>query len=215
MHRPVGTGRVAIVLTIGPADHPGDSKSQALTRRPWLRHSETRMPAHRYPVVVGPDLALRYASAFDAMNLPTADGTTAIAGPVVDSSHLQRMRERIAVFGLTLQSLTPRRSSSCARGVGPGARRPAASFSLSFASAACSCPSLNPGCAAVTGLAAQSLLGGDDRGVKLERRAVDGLVPSQRTASQASLASSFPPRSRTIHLLSWACRTRTLTLSFW
>ncbi len=65
------------------------------------------MPAHRYRVVVEGELGPRYASAFDGMTLLAHDGITEIVGPIIDSSHLHGMLERIASLGLTVHSLTP------------------------------------------------------------------------------------------------------------
>ncbi len=65
------------------------------------------MSAHRYRVVVEGELGPRYASAFDGMTVSAHDGRTEIMGPVVDSSHLHGLLDRIAGLGLTLHSLTP------------------------------------------------------------------------------------------------------------
>jgi hypothetical protein len=65
------------------------------------------MSPHRYRVVVEGELGPRYASAFDGMTISAHDGRTEITGPIVDSSQLQGLLERIAGLGLTLHSLTP------------------------------------------------------------------------------------------------------------
>ncbi len=65
------------------------------------------MSANRYRVVVEGELGARYASAFDGMTISSCDGRTEITGPIVDSSHLQGLLERIASLGLTVHSLTP------------------------------------------------------------------------------------------------------------
>jgi hypothetical protein len=65
------------------------------------------MSAHRYRVVVEGELGLRYESAFDGMTLSAHDGRTDISGPIIDSSHLHGLLDRIAGLGLTVHSLTP------------------------------------------------------------------------------------------------------------
>ena len=65
------------------------------------------MSAHRYTVVVEGELGPRYASAFDGMTISAQDGRTEITGPIVDSSHLHGLLERIAGLGLTVYSLNP------------------------------------------------------------------------------------------------------------
>jgi hypothetical protein len=65
------------------------------------------MSAHRYRVVVVGELGPRYASAFDGMTLFAHGGRTEITGPIIDSSHLHGLLERIAGLGLTVHSLTP------------------------------------------------------------------------------------------------------------
>ena len=65
------------------------------------------MSAHRYRVVVEGELGPRYASAFDGMTLSADDGRTEISGPIIDSSHLHGLLDRIAGLGLTVHSLTP------------------------------------------------------------------------------------------------------------
>ena len=77
------------------------------------------MSAHRYTVVVEGELGPRYASAFDGMTVSAHDGRTEITGPIVDSSHLQGLLERIAGLGLTVYSLNPLDSE----GAEAGARR--------------------------------------------------------------------------------------------
>jgi hypothetical protein len=65
------------------------------------------MSAHDYRVVVEGELGPRYASAFDGMTLSAHNGRTEITGPIIDSSHLHGLLERIAGLGLTLHSVTP------------------------------------------------------------------------------------------------------------
>src|SRR5689334_2437239 len=65
------------------------------------------MSPRRYCVVIEGELGPRYASAFDGMTVSACCGTTEIAGPIRDPSHLQGLLERIAGLGLTLHSLTP------------------------------------------------------------------------------------------------------------
>ena len=65
------------------------------------------MSAHRYRVVVEGELGPRYASAFDGMTLSAHDGRTDITGPIIDSSHLHGLLDRIAGLGLTVHSLNP------------------------------------------------------------------------------------------------------------
>lgn len=52
------------------------------------------------------ELGPRYASAFDGTTLRAHDGETDITGPIIDQSHLDGLRERIASLGLTLHSFT-------------------------------------------------------------------------------------------------------------
>jgi hypothetical protein len=66
-----------------------------------------RMSPHRYRIVIEGELGPRYASAFDGMTLCAHNGETEIIGPIVDSSHLHGLLERIAGLGLRLHSLTP------------------------------------------------------------------------------------------------------------
>ena len=70
------------------------------------------MSAHRYTVVVEGELGPRYASAFDGMTISAKDGRTEITGPIIDSSHLHGLLERIAGLGLTVYSLNPLNSES-------------------------------------------------------------------------------------------------------
>jgi hypothetical protein len=64
------------------------------------------MSSHRYRLIVDGELGPRYASAFEGMAISAHDGLTEIKGPVIDSSQLLGLVERIAGLGLTLQSLT-------------------------------------------------------------------------------------------------------------
>lgn len=64
------------------------------------------MSAHCYCVVAEEQLGPRYASAFDGMTLCAHDDRTEITAPIIDSSHLHGLLERIVGLGLTLHSLT-------------------------------------------------------------------------------------------------------------
>ena len=66
-----------------------------------------RMSPPRYRIVIKGELGPRYGSAFDGMTLCARNGMTEISGPIIDSSHLQGLLERIAGLGLTLHSLNP------------------------------------------------------------------------------------------------------------
>jgi hypothetical protein len=63
------------------------------------------MSVHRYRVVVLGELGPRYESAFDGMTLSAHGGRTEITGPIIDSSHLHGLLDRIAGLGLTVHSL--------------------------------------------------------------------------------------------------------------
>lgn len=65
-----------------------------------------RMSSQRYCVIVDGELGRRYAAAFEGMAISAHDGLTEIEGPVIDSSELLGLLERIAGLGLTLRSLT-------------------------------------------------------------------------------------------------------------
>ena len=65
MHRVIGTGWVAIVSDDLAGGSLGRFQVPSTHTSAIVGTCETRMQAHRYPVVVGPDLGLRYASAFD------------------------------------------------------------------------------------------------------------------------------------------------------
>jgi hypothetical protein len=65
-----------------------------------------RMSSHRYCLIVDGELGRRYAAAFEGMAISAHDGLTEIEGPVIDSSQLLGLLERIAGLGLTLRSLT-------------------------------------------------------------------------------------------------------------
>lgn len=65
------------------------------------------MSAHRYRVVVEGELGPRHATAFEGMTGSAHDGRTEITGPIVDSSQLHGLLERIAGLGLTVHSLNP------------------------------------------------------------------------------------------------------------
>jgi hypothetical protein len=59
----------------------------------------------RYRVIVEGELGPRYASAFEGMAVSAHYGITEITGPVVDSSHLQGLLERISDLGLAVRSV--------------------------------------------------------------------------------------------------------------
>jgi hypothetical protein len=65
------------------------------------------MSTHHYRLIVEGELGPRYASAFDGMTLFAHDGRTDITGPIIDSSHLHGLLERVASLGLTVHSVTP------------------------------------------------------------------------------------------------------------
>ena len=65
------------------------------------------MSPHRYRIVIEGELGPRYASAFDGMTIHADNGETEIIGPIIDSSHLHGLLERIAGLGLTLHSVNP------------------------------------------------------------------------------------------------------------
>ena len=65
------------------------------------------MSPKRYRLIIEGELGPRYASAFDGMTSHAQNGTTEITGPIIDSSRLQGLLERIAGLGLTLRSLNP------------------------------------------------------------------------------------------------------------
>ena len=64
------------------------------------------MSSQQYSLIVDGELGPRSASAFEGMAISAHDGLTEITGPVVDSSQLLGLLERIAGLGLTLRSLT-------------------------------------------------------------------------------------------------------------
>ena len=83
---------------------------------------------HIYRLVVEGELGPRYASAFGAMTLSAQNGETEITGPVIDSSHLAGLLQRIAGLGLTLCSVNRLEADNAAadehpHGTNPG--RPA------------------------------------------------------------------------------------------
>jgi hypothetical protein len=79
-----------------------------------------RMSPRQYHLIVDGELGPRYGSAFEGMTLSAHDGMTEISGPIIDSSQLAGLLERITGLGLSLRSLTrldaesaePTRSSS-------------------------------------------------------------------------------------------------------
>jgi hypothetical protein len=77
------------------------------------------MSERRYRVVVEGELGSRYESAFDGMTISTGGGRTEITGPIIDSSHLHGLLERIAGLGLTVHSLTPLGAESAGSGAPP------------------------------------------------------------------------------------------------
>jgi hypothetical protein len=86
------------------------------------------MSTHRYRVVVEGELGPRYASAFDGMTLSAHDGRTDIVGPIIDSSHLHGLLDRIAGLGLTVYSLNPLDTEDAQ----PDARPPTQAAGLSY-----------------------------------------------------------------------------------
>jgi hypothetical protein len=72
-----------------------------------------------YRLVVEGELGPRYAWAFDGMTLYAHDGDTEIIGPIIDSSHLHGLLERIASLGLTLQSVAPSETENARAGAQP------------------------------------------------------------------------------------------------
>lgn len=64
------------------------------------------MTSQRYRFVVAEELGPRYQDAFEDMTVDAHDGITEISGPIRDAAHLQGVLERIAGFGLTLESVT-------------------------------------------------------------------------------------------------------------
>jgi len=67
------------------------------------------MRSTRYRVVVREELDDRYASAFEGMQVESADGETVITGTITDRSHLHGLLERIDALGLELISVAPER----------------------------------------------------------------------------------------------------------
>jgi hypothetical protein len=65
------------------------------------------MEARTYRIVVRGELSQRYPLAFDGMTLETADGQTAITGPVVDQAQLHGLLDRVGELGLELISVNP------------------------------------------------------------------------------------------------------------
>lgn len=65
-----------------------------------------RMSSRQYHLVVDGELGRRFGSAFEGMTLSAHDGMTEISGPIVDSSQLAGLLERITGLGLSLRSLT-------------------------------------------------------------------------------------------------------------
>jgi hypothetical protein len=57
---------------------------------------------HSYRIVVQGRLSERFASAFDGMELESADETTSMVGPVIDQAQLFGVLERVHSFGLEL-----------------------------------------------------------------------------------------------------------------
>ncbi len=77
-------------------------------------------------LIVDGELGRRYAAAFEGMAISAHDGLTEIEGPVIDSSQLLGLLERIAGLGLTLRSLTRLEAESDSTGAS-SARRAASS----------------------------------------------------------------------------------------
>jgi len=66
----------------------------------------------RYCIVVREELDERYASAFEGMQIASADGQTVITGAISDRSHLHGLLERIDALGLELISVAPERPAN-------------------------------------------------------------------------------------------------------
>ncbi len=65
-------------------------------------------PDERYEIRVAGHLTARWAAFFEGMTLtPHDDGTTVIAGPIVDQSALHGLFRRLSDLGLPLISVTP------------------------------------------------------------------------------------------------------------
>src|SRR5690348_5783971 len=74
---------------------------EARSVRPVQKHD-------RYAIRVQGHLAERWAAWFDDMTLTRhADGTTVLAGPVVDQSVLHGLLRKVSDLGLPLVSVTP------------------------------------------------------------------------------------------------------------
>jgi hypothetical protein len=58
-----------------------------------------------YRIVVRGELSQRYVPAFEGMTLATAEGQTAIIGPVIDQAHLHGLLDRVGDLGLELLSV--------------------------------------------------------------------------------------------------------------
>jgi hypothetical protein len=85
------------------------------------------MASQRYCLIIDGELGRRYAAAFAGMAISAHDGLTEIEGPVIDSSQLLGLLERIAGLGLTLRSLTRLEAESGGSTGASSARRAASS----------------------------------------------------------------------------------------
>jgi hypothetical protein len=61
----------------------------------------------RYEIRLQGRLDPRWAAWFDGMTLTTADGTTALRGPVADQAALHGVLQKVRDLGLPLISVTP------------------------------------------------------------------------------------------------------------
>jgi hypothetical protein len=64
------------------------------------------MRALQYRLVVDGELGPAYATAFEGMDVASANGETEITGLILDQAQLFGLLERIASLGLTLRSVT-------------------------------------------------------------------------------------------------------------
>ncbi len=65
------------------------------------------MPADQYRLIVKGELGPLCQSAFEGMEIESADGRSTIVGPIEDQAALLGLVERVASLGLTLVSVAP------------------------------------------------------------------------------------------------------------
>ncbi len=65
------------------------------------------MPADQYRLIVKGELGPLCQSAFEGMEVESADGRSTIVGPIEDQAALLGLVERVASLGLTLVSVAP------------------------------------------------------------------------------------------------------------